>query len=151
MDATVVSATVLPLVGVALGSVGTLTGQYLATRGESRRHEDLRAAEVRSERKAAIVTFLDAVQRIEMVVDARSHGQAPAAGAVDPHDLLRALWLAKKLLELVCSAGLVSAAHQYTSTLDSLVWSLPEAGLSTTQKAYRGEFMDAARGELDRP
>lgn len=148
MDATVVSATVLPLLGVALGTVGTLTGQYLATRGESRRHEDLRAAEARFERKTAIMGFLDSVQRVETIVDRRRRSQAPTDDSVDTYDLLRALWLSKKVLELVCSVELATAAHGYTSTLDNLVWSSSLDELSGEQKIHRAEFMEAARHEM---
>jgi len=145
MDGAALSATILPLVGVALGTAGTLTGQYLATRGEARRHTDQRAAETRAERKEAIVGFLDAVQRVEQVVDDRMHGRSPTA-AVD--DLLHSLWLSKKLLELVCSFDLASAAHRYTSTLHDLAQSPSIAGPSAAQKECRAEFMEAARREL---
>jgi hypothetical protein len=57
------------------------------------------------------------------------------------------LWLSKKLLELVCSFGLASVAHKYTSTLHSLV-SSSAGGSSARQKEYRAEFMEAARNEL---
>jgi hypothetical protein len=146
MDAATVSATVLPLVGVALGTVGTLTGQYLATRGESRRHADQRAAAARAERKETIIGFLDAAQRVEQVVDDRTHGRSTADAALD--DRLHALWLAKKLLELVCSFGLASVAHKYTSTLHTLAWSSSTDKASASQKEYRAEFMEAARREL---
>jgi hypothetical protein len=146
MDAATVSATILPLVGVALGTAGTLTGQYLATRGESRRHADQRAAEVRAECKEAIVGFLDAAQRVEQVVDDRTHGRPSAEAELD--DRLHALWLAKKLLELVCGFDLASVAHKYTSTLHSLAWSTSIDEPSASQKKYRAEFMEAARREL---
>lgn len=145
MDGATVGAAILPLVGVALGTAGTLTGQYLATRGESRRHADQRAAAARAERKEAIVAFLDAVQRVEQVVDDRMHRVPPDDASV--HDLLHALWLSKKLLELVCSFGLASVAHKYTSTLHSLA-SSTAGGSPARQKEYRAEFMEAARNEL---
>jgi len=145
MDAAIVSATILPLVGVALGTVGTLTGQYLATRAEFRRHTDQRAAADRAERKEAIVAFLDAAQRVEQVVEDRIRGRSPG-DSVD--DLLHPLWLAKKLLELVCGFDLASVAHRYTSTLHTLAHAAAPDGPAAGWKEYRAEFMEAARREL---
>jgi hypothetical protein len=148
MDTAIVSATILPLVGVALGTVGTLTGQYLATRGESRRHVEQRAAQTRAERKEAILSFLDVVQRVEQVVDARRHGRVGTPDDAATDDLLHSLWLAKKSLELVCSFELASIAHKYTTTIHTLAWSTTLPERSAQQREYRAEFMEGARREL---
>jgi hypothetical protein len=79
------------------------------------------------------------------VYDRRRSRSSPDA---PPADLLRDLWLAKKLLELVCSFGLASVAHKYTSTLDVLAWSTSMEEASASQKSCRAEFMEAARREL---
>jgi hypothetical protein len=140
-------ATALPLVGVALGTIGTLTGQYLATRGDAQRQANERAMGLRAERKAAIAAFLDGAQRMEQVVDARRRGVAD--GHPDVDDLLHSLWLNKKLLELVCGYDLARVAHRYTSTLTRLVHAPePTADLDLAQRTARGEFMETARDEL---
>jgi len=146
MDATTVGAVVLPLVGVALGTAGTLTGQYLATRGDARRHLAAEAAAARTERKQAIVDFLDAAQRLEQRLDDRVHGR-PQPDA-DVGDLLHALWLAKKVLELVCGYELATVAHRYTALLHSLSRAAQSTGRSAEHVAYRAEFIEAARREL---
>jgi hypothetical protein len=58
------SATILPLAGVALGSAGTLVGQYLTTRVTVRREEREQAAAERAERKEAIMGFLSSAQTV---------------------------------------------------------------------------------------
>jgi hypothetical protein len=138
-----VAATILPLVGVALGTAGTLTGQYLATRGEAQRHVERRTAEARAECKEAIVGFLGAAQRLEQVVDDRRRGQPPPPSL---DDLLHELWLAKKVLELVCGHELASAAHRYTSGLHAAAEG--EEAPAGAPKRERGDFMEAARREL---
>jgi hypothetical protein len=60
MSWALVSSTVLPLAGVALGAASTLVGQYLALRGGAPRDAAQRAAEQRAERKEAIIGFLSA-------------------------------------------------------------------------------------------
>lgn len=146
MDAGTIGAVALPLVGVLLGTLGTLTGQYLATRGDLKRHTAELAAAARAERKQSIVDYLASAQRVEQVIDNALHRQVRAdSDAVDL--VLHNLWLAKKLLELVCSYELASAAHTFTSTLENLARSRP-AGLTERQRADRAEFMEAARREL---
>jgi hypothetical protein len=137
--------TALPLVGVALGTVGTLTGQYLATRGAARRHAEERAAALREERKSAVVDFLDKVQHVEQLLDARDrHRAEPEAEA---ESRMHAAWLAKKVIELFCSNDTAAIAHRYTSILNQRVWQ-PSDGQVETQRDLRAEFMEAARREL---
>jgi hypothetical protein len=133
------------LVGVALGTLGTLTGQYLATRGAARRHADELAAQLRAERKAAIVGFLDKAQAVEQLLDAQDRGRTEPESEAERrmHDL----WLAKKLIELTCRNSLASIAHRYTSILNLRVWK-PSEGQSAAHREYRSDFMEAARREL---
>jgi hypothetical protein len=139
-----VVATVLPLVGVALGTLGTLTGQYLATRGAARRHADERLAAERAERKEAIVAFLDHAQRVEQVIDARNHGRPVAEAAVD--DQVHGLWQSKKVVELVCSHELSAAAHAYVRVLHNGARGAQPEGDRFIET--RGAFMEGARREL---
>jgi hypothetical protein len=112
-----VSATVLPLAGVILGSASTLVVQYLALRGGARRDAAQRAAEQRAERKEAIIGFLSAAERIE-----HQRGQLAARDDRDLEQIteqMHAVWLAKKIIELVCSGDVAQAAHDYTRELNS--------------------------------
>lgn len=146
MSAGAVATAVLPLVGVALGTVGTMTGQYLASRGEARRQRAQRDGERRAERKTAIVDFMAAAQRVEQYLDALRHSRAVPDGPVD--DRVHELWLAKKVIELVCGFELAGAAHRYTSVLSRASRSADPRASATEQKAARGEFMEAARRDL---
>jgi hypothetical protein len=148
VDAATLGAIILPLVGVALGTAGTLTGQYLATRGESRRHSDQRTAALRAERKEAIARFLDAVQRVEQEIDNRRRGR-PAEAEIG--DLVHAMWLAKKLLELVSGADTANAAHFYAKALHGQLSGDRDDPSSAPERPLRGEFMEAARAELGVP
>jgi len=133
-----VTGVLLSLLGVALGTVGTLTGQFLATRGEARRHATERAAVARAEVKQAIVEFLDAVQSVEQFIDT-------GTSRVGVDDLLHAMWLKKKVLDLVSDPELGHVAHQYTSTLHQLATGKP----STERGRLRVEFMNGARAALN--
>jgi hypothetical protein len=137
--------TVLPLVGVALGTLGTLTGQYLATRGAARRYADERAAALRAERKAAILSFLDKAQHVEQLLDARDRGRAEPE--TEAESRMHEVWLAKKVVELTCRNDTASIAHRYTSILNQRVWR-PSEGQTAVQRDHRAEFMEAARREL---
>jgi hypothetical protein len=150
VDAATISAVVLPLVGVALGTAGTLTGQYLATSVEHRRHRATLAAAVRDERKAAIAEFLSAAQSAEQVIDNAVHRSVTTdGGTVD--GLLHQLWLSKKIMELVCSHELSKAAHAYTKVLERMARGTAGEAEQDRQFSTRGDFMEAARQELGVP
>lgn len=148
-----VSPTVLPLAGVVIGACGTLLGQQLAMRVEAHREAARRASDQRAERKDAIIGFLSATERVE-----QHRGQL----AVEPgHDagalieLMHAVWLAKKIIELVCSGALAQAAQDYTLELNRASLELrPHStsqrspALSARERQLRAEFMETARREL---
>lgn len=66
---------------------------------------------------------------------------------------MHAVWLAKKVIELVCSAGAAQAAHDYTGELNSssskeVRRNSGTGGLSARERELRAAFMEAARQEL---
>jgi hypothetical protein len=148
-----VSSTVLPLAGVVIGACGTLLGQHLALRVDARREAAQRASDQRAERKDAIVGFLSATERVE-----QHRGQLALVAGHDRGDLIElmhAAWLAKKVIELVCSGNLAQAAQDYTRELNRASQELREAdaaprspALSARERRLRAEFMEAARREL---
>jgi hypothetical protein len=123
-----VATTILPLAGVALGSAGTLIGQYLSTRVEARRARFEQASAERSERKEALVEFLSAAQQVELFLDRLSLGERVEES--EKWQYLHSLWLAKKVFELVCSPSVAQDAH------------------TESKRELRFAFMEAARREL---
>jgi hypothetical protein len=143
------SATVLPLAGVILGSASTLLGQYLALRGGARRDAAQRAAAQRAERKEAIIGFLTASERVEQQRGQLAPQERADAGQVK--ELMHTLWLAKKVIELVCSGEVAQAAHDYTLELNNGSRKFiggESKGLSLHEEKLRVEFLEAARQEL---
>lgn len=139
-----VATTVLPLAGVALGSAGTLIGQYLSTRVEARRARFEQASAERSERKEALMEFLSAAQQVELFLDRLSMGERVEES--EKWQYLHSLWLAKKVFELVCSPSVAQAAHDYTLALHALLRG-QDAG-AQSKRELRFAFMEAARREL---
>jgi len=95
MSWTTVSATILPLAGVALGTAGTLLGRRFATQADARRDAVQRTAAQRTERKETIIGFLSAAERIETIRTNVADDHDREAGA-DIGELTHALWPAKK-------------------------------------------------------
>jgi hypothetical protein len=148
-----VSSTVLPLVGVVIGASGTLLGQHLALRVDARREAAQRAADQRAERKDAIIGFLSATERVEQHRGQRA--AKPDRGSSPLIELMHAVWLAKKIIELVCSGELAQAAQDYTLELNRTSKELGSsgtgqrpAGLSARERQLRAEFMEVARLEM---
>ena len=141
-----VSSTVLPLVGVALGTTGTLLGQLLLTRVEARRELFKIEEARRQERKAAIVDYLAAAQHAEQI-----EHKIAASETVDSDqalDALRTLWLAKKVIELVCSAQVAQTAHDYAYEINKNIH-LDSLEVSTaSERERRVAFIEQARREL---
>jgi len=148
-----VSPAILPLAGVVVGACGMLLGQHQALRVDARREAAKRALDERAERKDAIIGFLGATERVE-----QHRGQLalePGHGAGDLIELMHAVWLAKKIIELVCSGTLAQAAQDYTLELNRASQDLrpggagrPSPALSAREQQLRAEFMEAARREL---
>jgi|SRR5437868_6161948 len=140
-----VSTVVLPLVGVALGSLSTLIGQYLSTRVDVRRAKHEEASAERAERKEAIMDFLSAAQQAELLLDRFASGQQRDEPEI--YDRLHALWLAKKVPELVCSPAVAQAAHDYALALHKLLREQPMPA-GPTKREFRFAFLEAARKEF---
>jgi hypothetical protein len=148
-----VSPTILPLAGVVVGACGTLLGQHQALRVDARREVAKRASDQRAERKDAVIGFLSATERVE-----QHRGQLalePGHHGGDLIELMHAVWLAKKIIELVCSGTVAQAAQDYTLELNRASQELrprgtgrPSPALSTRERQLRAESMEAARREL---
>ncbi|AEV84719.1 hypothetical protein ACWT_3696 [Actinoplanes sp. SE50] len=139
-------ATVIPLVGVALGAVSTFFGQYIALRGQRRDRQEELIAAARAETRRAILSFLSAAQDVEREVSRMKRGLARRDEIAD--ELIGDLWLAKKTLELVSSPELSQCAHDYTSVLESLVWDSVSSSAVQEKRERRWRFMEAARHEV---
>jgi hypothetical protein len=121
-------------------------------RVDARREAARRASDQRAERKDAIIGFLSATERVE-----QHRGQMalePGHDAVALTELMHAVWLAKKIIELVCSGTLAQAAQDYTRELNRASQELRPHGthrspaLSAREQQLRAEFMETARREL---
>ncbi|WP_406514557.1 hypothetical protein OG851_43395 (plasmid) [Streptomyces sp. NBC_00161] len=146
MTWTTFSASLLPLVGVALGTAGTLIGQYLVARLDTRRDERQQREALRAERKEAIVGFFRASQNVERARDQISSGGPREAVELEKH--VHELWLAKKIIELVCSAELAQAAHDYTLELaDNARMAGREPSL-VNEHGLRAAMVEMARLEM---
>jgi hypothetical protein len=136
-----VSPTVLPLAGVIVGAGSTLLGQHLAVRRDARREAAQRAADQRAERKDAIIGFLSATERVE-----QHRGQHASELSLDEAamiELMHAVWLAKKIIELVCSGTLAQAAQDYTLVLNQASQELGPRGAGRRSPAMSSRtFLD---------
>jgi hypothetical protein len=157
---------VFTLAGVALGVVGTLGAQYLATR-ESRRAAKATAKEaLRQERKAAVLAFLDVCQRAENAAEDRAFGREQRAGPgwsisrsprkpvlPDLDALKQDLWYRQKCIELVAGEDVQSAAFDYAKRLTAALFDAAPTGTKIFGfiSDKRLPFIDAARAELKIP
>ena len=127
-----VSSAILPLAGIVIGASGTLLGQRQAMRVDARREAARRSLDQRAERKEAIIGFLGATERVE-----QHRGQLATEsthGATDLIELMHAVWLTKKIIELVCPGILAQAAGLHL-----------RAQPDGPRSSLRAEFMEGLR------
>lgn len=128
------------LLGVALGSVGTLVGQYLTSRTSLRQLDLQQVAVLRAERKEAIMQFLSVVREVERL------------GSDMTDRLENDLWLAQQAVDLVCSEPVRGATYRLARHVVDTAQNGP-SDLAPGQPApdQMIEFMDAAYRELVPP
>ncbi|MER5472778.1 hypothetical protein [Streptomyces sp. NPDC002685] len=142
----VTGGTALALLGVLPGTAGTLVGQYLAMRIELRRDQLQRADGRRAELKEAILGYLAAAQRIELILDRRDLGLPDSSDPAD--EKLHELWLAKEAVDLTCPHATAEAAHDYARALHDLMRNADRAEGSPAKRECRSAFMEVASGVL---
>jgi hypothetical protein len=126
----------LSLLGVGLGTVGTLVGQYLSSRVSARQQDVQRWAAHRTELKASVLQVLGAVRRVQRA--------GSSAGPV-----LDELWLAQEEVDLVAvSAELRGATYRYARQVTAVAGREPSASDPDDMHRAQVEFMDAARRDL---
>jgi hypothetical protein len=144
-----IDPTLASLAGVALGSMGTLVGQYLSTRASARQAATERAQALRAERKDAILRFLAVAQEAESIAERwQNHGEREQTEALA---VTHRVWQAQKELKIVCSQQLREPAFLFTRSLRDVIWQDPpelQASLWAWLREPRDIFMNAARSEM---
>lgn len=142
------AATVLPLVGVVLGSAGTFSGQYLATRETKKQAKASAVAVGRAELKDEVLKFLEACQRVEQAAEDRfMNGNQFVEGSPQ---LTHEMWLRQKIIDLIATRRIRDTAYQFTDRLMGAAYGRVPDGVAVwdfvTEK--REPFMDAVRDAL---
>jgi hypothetical protein len=107
-----------------------------------------RAAQQRAERKDAIIQLFAATEQIERF-RIRSASDADSMAVLE--ELLSAVWLAKKVIELVCSGEVAQAAQDYVREVDAccrLFMADSSVATSARERQLRTLFLEAARQEM---
>lgn len=135
------------LLGVLLGSAGTLAGQYLTIRHSSRIAKAERERLQREEWRAIIREFMEEAQRAEARCVHRYHHGSPPPDASNDQ-----LWFLQKLVQITCPASIAKPALDYAWCLDRALWRGhdEEVGAVWDDLARAREpFLDAATGLLE--
>jgi len=144
------------LVGVLLG--GTMSyvvqrsTQRSAERAEARR-QNITLAEARyAERVAVIDRFLGCAQDAERVAYDRHQSDANGEEWRRRADAgMDRLYLAEKMVRILCSDELHEAAHSFTNAISEAIYHKPgNFDVSNHLMADRTNFLTAARRELER-
>jgi hypothetical protein len=146
---------VTTLVGVVLGGSVSFIAQGLAQRSEERmdtrrRHETLMEAR-RAERVAIIDRYLVCAQEAERVTfDHHNGGATDDNWLRSAHIAMDRLWVAEKMVRVLCSSILHDATHVFTNALNDAVWREPgDFDAYTFLAPSREDLLEAAARELE--
>jgi hypothetical protein len=132
----VLAAAALSLLGVGLGTVGTLAGQRLSARTSTQQQDAQRWASHRAELKASVLRFLGAVRQVERT--------GSSAGP-----LLDDMWLAQQEVDLVAvSEELRGATYRYARQVTVTANRDVQEPDTESPGGTQVEFMNAARRDL---
>ncbi|WP_144122724.1 hypothetical protein [Catellatospora sichuanensis] len=150
MDWSSVGPAVFSLIGVVVGSVGSFLAQSFVAKVSREQAEANRRAAHRAERREAVHAFIGAAQAVESLAQRLHVGQV--RDDTEAYGLLQQMWLAQRLLELVCGEAVRNSALAFTIRIRAAVWDLPPSGKSHVLWEFltpeRSAFMAAARSEL---
>lgn len=149
------SASIIALIatfaGGLIGAGGSLATQRLSLHATAQQREAERQANLRDERKATLVEFLDAVQLVERLVDRRWRtGNIPEEAG----DAIHRLWLQQKILEIIGGHDLRVASLGFSLRLSDGLFEQQKRDYSKLGKFLeedRNKLLQAARRELDIP
>lgn len=146
----VTTSVVVPLVGVVLGALGALLGVYLSNRVTKKQAEDSRTAALRTERKKAIVAFLNVAQSVEEAVEQRYlHATLPD----DWTSRIHKMWFRQKCIELVCNPAVNEKTIEYAKQIHGLCYKelQPNVPVWDLVEETRLPFLATARQDLGIP
>jgi hypothetical protein len=144
---TVILGSVLPLVGVAIGSVATLAVQQNSAREARRQSAADARLSLRAEIKTAITAYLEAAQHLQTQLYASEHGR----DVPDIPLMAEDVWLAHAQVDILCSEQLRVPLLQYAEALNEVARHedrYPDWWAFVIP--FKGAFMNAVRVELRR-
>ena len=135
---------VFSLLGVALGTTGSLVGSYLSTRTTKEQAETQQAAALRLERKEIILEYLKETQDVQAFI--RSIWYRRESLATDEEReasiLSHQMWFFQRKVHLVASKQLREACLAFTEKLDVCLFN-NDAGEQIPHGANFWDFIDA--------
>jgi len=142
----VVISSVLPLLGVLVGTAATVFGQRSTTRESRIRSEEERRQTRRAEIKSVISVYLEAAQHLQTQLYAREHGREVS----DIPVMVEQIWLAHAQVDIVCSERLRDPLVRHATVLNEVA--RHEEDHPDWWKAvlpYKAILLDAIREELE--
>jgi hypothetical protein len=149
---------VFSLIGVALGTIGSLITSYLSTRTTKEQAEAQQAAALRLERKEIILEYLRETQDMQAFIRSIWGHRGSLAADEEREASIRShqLWFFQRKVHLVASKQLREACLAFTEKLDSSLGFTddPEQQIPDGTNfwlyidAEQDRFLDTARDEL---
>jgi hypothetical protein len=137
---------------VVVGAVA-LIGQQFNQRAETRRHgEDIDEAR-RTERLTEIINYLKLIQQGELVaIDKYDRGKASPSLDLRAAEIKEAIWVAQRVIELLCEPEVSKAAHDLSSVTDAVIVNGPSGKpVVSVIRPVRKVFIEVVRPRITYP
>ena len=137
---------------VVVGAVA-LIGQRLNQRAETRRHqEDIDEAR-RAGRLTEVINYLKLIQQGELVaIDKYDRGKDSPTLDLRAAEIKEAIWVAQRVIELLCEPEISKAAHDLSSVTDAVMVNGPSGkSVVSVIRPVRKVFIELVRSRFTYP
>jgi hypothetical protein len=137
---------------VVVGAVALL-GQQFNQRAEARRHRaDIDEAR-RTERLTEVINYLKLIQQGELVaIDKYHDGKASPSLDLRVAEIREAIWVAQRVIELLCKKEVSNAAHDLSSVTDAVMKNGPSGKpVVSVIRPVRKVFIEVAQSQITFP
>jgi len=154
VDATILLPAVFSLIGVALGTAGSIIVGYFSTRAAREQAKIQRETTLRAERKEVILEHLRVIQECQhyLVLCIPDYARAPEGWdrQREWNRLDNQLWLSYKKFMLVAGRSLRARGVEFTDAVDNALKGRVPDGVTFWDylDPFEERFLEAARTEL---
>ncbi len=139
--------------GAAVGGAVALITQLINQRAETRRRRDDINEARRAEILTQVISYLKLIEQAELIaVEKYDRGKGSESLDLRAVETKEAIWVAQRMIELLCEQEVSVAAHNLSSVTDEIIKNGPSHGSVVLEiRPKRKEFIKKVRSQITHP